>query len=46
MGDSEIEATLERLDQLTQNEVRMTAAQTLSVVHGLASNMKVVIEGA
>ena len=45
MGDSEIETTLERLDRLTQNEVRMTAAQTLSVVHGLVVNMNVVMEG-
>ena len=45
LGDSEIETTLERLDRLTQNEVRMTAAQTLSVVHGLVVNMNVVMEG-
>ena len=46
LGDSEIESVLQRLDRLTQDEARMTAAQTLSVVHGLVGNMKVVMEGA
>ena len=46
LGDSEIEAVLQRLDRLTQDEARMTVAQTLSVVHGLVGNMKVVMEGA
>ena len=36
---------LRRLDRLTQDEARITVAQTLSVVHGLVSNMKVVMEG-
>jgi hypothetical protein len=46
MGDSEIESVLRRLDRLTQDEARMTVAQTLGVVHGLVGNMKVVMEGA
>ena len=46
LGDSEIEATLQRLDRLTQDEAQMTVAQTLGVVHGLVGNMKVVMEGA
>ena len=46
LGESEIEATLKRLDRLTQDEARMTVAQTLGVVHGLMGNMKVVMEGA
>jgi hypothetical protein len=37
---------LERLDRLTQDEARMTVAQTLGVVHGLMRNIKVVMEGA
>ena len=37
---------LQRLDRLTQDEARMTVAQTLGVVHGLMGNMKVVMEGA
>jgi hypothetical protein len=46
LGDSEIEAVLQRLDRLTQDEARMTVAQTLGVVHSLVGNMKVVMEGA
>ena len=46
LGDSEIEAILQRLDRLTQDEARMTVAQTLGVVHGLVGNMKIVMEGA
>jgi hypothetical protein len=45
LGDSEIESVLQRLDRLTQDEARMTAAQTLGVVQGLLGNMKVVMEG-
>ncbi|KAH8996181.1 hypothetical protein EDB86DRAFT_3243480, partial [Lactarius hatsudake] len=43
LGDSEIEAVLQRLDRLTQEEGRMTMAQTLEVVHGLMGAMKVVM---
>jgi hypothetical protein len=46
LGDSEIEAILQKLDRLTQDEARMTVAQTLGVVHGLVGSMKVVMEGA
>jgi len=46
LGDSEIEATVQRLDRLTQDEAQMTVAQTLSVVHGLVGNVKVIMEGA
>jgi hypothetical protein len=46
LGESEIETVLQRLDRLTQDEARMTAAQTLGVVHGLMGNMKIVMEGA
>jgi hypothetical protein len=45
-GEGEIEAILQRLDRLTQDEARMTVAETLGVVHGLVGNMKVVMEGA
>ena len=45
LGDSEIETILKRLDRLTQEEARMTVAQTLAIVHGLLDNMKVVIDG-
>jgi hypothetical protein len=46
LGDSEIEAAVQRLDRLTQDEARMTVAQTLSVVHGLVGNVKIIMEGA
>ena len=46
LGESEIEATLRRLDRLTQDEARNTVAQTLHVVHGLVNNVRVVMEGA
>jgi hypothetical protein len=46
VGDIEIESILQRLDRLTQDEARMTIAQTLGVVHGLVGNIKVVMEGA
>jgi len=45
MGESDVEAVLQRLDRLTQEEARTTAAQTLSVVHGLVNNTRVVVEG-
>ena len=45
MGENGIEAVLQRLDRLTMEESRMTAAQTMEVVHGLLNNMKVVMEG-
>ena len=46
LGDTEIEAVLQRLDRLTQDEARVTVTQTLGVVHGLVGSIKVVMEGA
>jgi hypothetical protein len=46
LGESEIEAVLQKLDRLTQEEARMMAAQTLEVVHCLVNNVKVVLDGA
>ena len=43
-GDNEIYAVLQRLDRLTQDEARTTAAQTLRVIYGLVQNMRVVID--
>jgi hypothetical protein len=45
LGESEIEAVLQKLDRLTQEEARMMAAQTLEVVHCLVNNVKVVMNG-
>ena len=46
LGESEIETVLQRLDRLTQDEARVTVAQTLGVVHGLVGSVKSVMEGA
>jgi hypothetical protein len=40
LGDREIEAVLQRLEQLTKDGAQMTVAQTLGVVHGPVGNMK------
>jgi hypothetical protein len=45
LGESEIENILQRLDRLTLDEARMTGTQTLQVVHGLVSNVKLVMDG-
>jgi hypothetical protein len=45
LGENDVEAVLQRLDRLTMEESRMTVAQTMEVVHGLFSNMKVVMDG-
>jgi len=46
LKESEVETMLQRLGRLTQEEARVTAAQTLGVVHGLVGSVKVVMEGA
>ena len=45
LGEKDVEAILQRLDRLTQEEAQITAAQTLEVVHGLIQNMKAVMDG-
>lgn len=45
LGEHEIEAVLQRLDRLTQDEAQMTVTQTLEVVHGLMNNVRVVMDG-
>jgi replicative DNA helicase len=44
LGEKDVEAVVQRLDRLTQEEARITATQTLEVVHGLVQNMKVVMD--
>jgi hypothetical protein len=44
-GDNEIETVLHRLDRLTLDEARTTAAQTLEVVYGLIENVRRVMNG-
>jgi hypothetical protein len=45
VGEKKMEAMVQRLDRLTQDEARQTVAQILKVVHGLVRNMKVVMVG-
>ncbi len=44
-GENDVEEALQRLDRLTEEELRMTATQTLEVVNGLFKDMKAVIGG-
>ena len=44
-GGKDVEAILQRLDRLTQDEARTTAAQSLEVVYGLVHNMNLVMDG-
>jgi len=44
-GEKEVEAALQRLDRLTQDEARTTAAETLKVVHSLVRGMREVMDG-
>ena len=44
-GENDVETVLQRLDRLTQDEARATAAQTLVVVYGLVQNMRTVMDG-
>jgi hypothetical protein len=46
LGENDVEAILQRLDRLTQEEARMTVAHTLEVVHGIFDNLMVVMAGA
>jgi hypothetical protein len=45
VGEKKMEAMVQRLDRLTQDEARQTVAQILKVVYGLVENMKVVMDG-
>jgi hypothetical protein len=46
LGEKDIESVLDRLDRLTLEESKITAAQTLEVVCHLVNKMQVVMEGA
>jgi hypothetical protein len=43
LRENEVEAALQRLDRLTYDEARATAAQTLEVVYRLVQNMGLVM---
>jgi len=44
-GENDIEATMQRLDRLTLDEGRATAAQTLEVIHGLVRHRRAIMDG-
>ncbi len=44
-GENDVEAILHRLDRLTLDETRATAAQTLEVVNGLVQHRRDVMDG-
>ena len=44
-GEKDIEATIQRLDRLTQDEGQATAAQTLEVVCGLVQQKRAIMDG-
>ena len=44
-GEKDIEATTQRLDRLTLDEGRATAAQALEVVYGLFQQKRVIMDG-
>jgi len=45
LGENDVGAALQRLDRLTQDEARTTAAQVLEVVYGILHDMKGIIDG-
>jgi hypothetical protein len=44
-GEKDIEVILERLDRLTLDEARATAAQALEAVHGLVRKTRLDMDG-
>ncbi len=44
-GEKDIEATIQRLDRLTLDEGRATAAQTLEVVYSLVQQKMAIMDG-
>jgi len=45
LGEKDVEAVLQRLDRLTRDEARTTAAHTLEVVRSLVQNMSEFMDG-
>lgn len=45
LGEKEVDAVLNRLDRLTEEEARTTAAQVLEVVNGLVQDITVAVGG-
>jgi hypothetical protein len=44
-GEKDIEATIQRLNRLSLDEGRATAAQTLEVVYGLVQHKRAIMDG-
>ena len=44
LGENEVEPALQRLDRLTQDEIRVTLAETLHLVYGLDADIKILVE--
>ena len=45
LGEKDVEAILQRLDRLTLDEARTTAAQSLEAIYGLIQNMRMLMDG-
>ena len=45
LEEIDVEAVVKRLDRLSEDEARATAAQTLEVIYGLIKNIRVVMDG-
>jgi hypothetical protein len=45
LGENDVEAVLQRLDRLTLDEARTTAAQSLEAIYALIQNLRVVMDG-
>ena len=45
LGENEIEAVLQRLERLTQDEARAAGAQTLEVLYGLVQHRRLGMNG-
>jgi hypothetical protein len=44
--ENDVEADLQRLDRLTEEEAKTTATQTLQLAYDLLKNIQVVMDGA
>jgi hypothetical protein len=44
-GENDVEMVLQKLDRLTLEEARTTAAQNLEAIYCLVQNMRVVMDG-
>jgi hypothetical protein len=45
LGENDVEAVLQRLDRLTLEEARTTAAQNLEAVYSLVQSMREIMDG-